>query len=70
MEPLGAEVIVDVRVGENILKVKEKATFKADIGREVWLSLNEEKVHVFDKKRQCNSIPTESWKTSLRIFNL
>jgi len=50
LEPLGAEVIVDVKVGENILKVREAATFKAEVGQEVWLVFNEDKAHVFDKK--------------------
>lgn len=50
LEPLGAEVIVDVKVGENILKVKENAAFKADFGKEVWLSFDKEKVHIFEGK--------------------
>jgi len=57
LEPLGAEVIVDVKVGENILKVREAATFKAEVGQEVWLVFNEDKVHVFDKKTGDTMMP-------------
>jgi multiple sugar transport system ATP-binding protein len=50
LEPLGAEVIVDVKVGESMLKVRETAGFKAEIGKGVWLVLDKEKIHVFDKE--------------------
>ncbi|MEM3697445.1 MAG: ABC transporter ATP-binding protein [Candidatus Bathyarchaeia archaeon] len=50
LEPLGAEVIADIKVGETIFKVKENAMFKAKAGEKVWLSFEKDKIYVFDKK--------------------
>jgi multiple sugar transport system ATP-binding protein len=50
LEPLGAEVIVDIKIGETIFKVKENAMFKARTGENVWLSFNKDKIYIFDKK--------------------
>lgn len=48
VEPLGAETIVNVKVGEHIIKVRARPEFRAPIGANIWLRWNQAKVHVFD----------------------
>ncbi len=48
VEPLGAETIVNVKVGGHIVKVRARPEFRAPIGAKVWLRWNQAKVHVFD----------------------
>lgn len=50
LEPLGAEVIVDIKIGETIFKVKENILFKAKVRENIWLSFNKNKIYIFDKK--------------------
>jgi multiple sugar transport system ATP-binding protein len=51
-EPLGDEIIFDVKLGETIIKIKSppKATLK--IGDKVSLGFEEENMHIFDKKTE------------------
>jgi multiple sugar transport system ATP-binding protein len=50
LEPLGSEVIVDIKMGETIFKVKENATFRAKVGEKIWLIFRKDKIRIFDKK--------------------
>lgn len=50
VEPLGSEAIVDVKVGENIIKAKENPFFKAATGEEIWITFDMDQMHFFDKK--------------------
>lgn len=52
VEPLGSEAIVDLKVGNNLIKAKTTTDFKIDIGEPLWAGFNMEKVHLFDKKRE------------------
>jgi multiple sugar transport system ATP-binding protein len=52
IEPLGSEVILDLTVGNNIIKVKANPDFAVSIGERVWIGLNMEKIHLFDKKTE------------------
>lgn len=49
IEPLGSEAIVDVKVGENIIKARESPFFKAAIGEEIWVSFDMNQLHLFEK---------------------
>ncbi|RLE56706.1 MAG: sugar ABC transporter ATP-binding protein [Thermoprotei archaeon] len=51
-EPLGREVIVNVRIGDHIIKVIESASTASEIaaGQEVWVVLDFNRVHIFDRK--------------------
>jgi multiple sugar transport system ATP-binding protein len=49
IEPLGASKIIDLKVGNDIIKARTSADFSARIGDKVWVGLNERKVHFFDK---------------------
>jgi multiple sugar transport system ATP-binding protein len=47
-EPLGDIVIVDVKVGQSIMKVKTEFTTDFEINDRVWLEFNIERIHIFD----------------------
>jgi multiple sugar transport system ATP-binding protein len=50
LEPLGSETIVDIKVGDELLKVKTASDFAASPGDAIGMSINMEKIHIFDKK--------------------
>jgi len=52
VEPIGDCVIVDANVGKNLVKARADASFVADIEEKVYLTFNQSKIHVFDKKQQ------------------
>jgi multiple sugar transport system ATP-binding protein len=47
-EPLGNKTIVDVKIGEEIIKVIAQATFSGKPGQKIWLKMKESKFHLFD----------------------
>ena len=49
VEPLGSSKIIDLQIGNDIIKARTSADFDAKIGDKVWVTLNEKKVHFFDK---------------------
>lgn len=54
LEPLGSEIILDLKVGENLIKAKVPPDFKANIGDNIWLSFDINRIHFFDKKTEKN----------------
>jgi len=52
VEPLGSEVILDLRVGENLLKTRCPPDFTPNPGDTVYVSFRKEKLHIFDKKTE------------------
>jgi multiple sugar transport system ATP-binding protein len=48
-EPLGDRTIVDVKLGEAIVKVKAPPTFVVEPGQQLWLELVTERLHLFDR---------------------
>lgn len=48
VEPLGSETIVDLRVGESVLKVRAEADFGGRPGETVGLEFDLERLHLFD----------------------
>lgn len=50
VEPMGPTTIVDVKVGEKVLKVKVPHLFAGKPGDNVWISFNRRSVHIFDRK--------------------
>jgi len=50
IEPLGPSKIVDLKVGNDIIKARTGADFEVRIGDRVWIELIEKKVHFFDKQ--------------------
>lgn len=52
VEPLGREVLVSLKVGEEILKVLVSKPFNYRMGDKVGLKLNTHKIHLFDRKTE------------------
>jgi len=52
VEPLGTETVVDVKVGNDLVKVREKPTFTAKMGERVRMIFDENSMHLFDKKTE------------------
>jgi multiple sugar transport system ATP-binding protein len=48
IEPLGAETIVDLRVGPDLIKAVVPPTQRLEEGSRVWLNFEASRVHVFD----------------------
>ena len=51
-EPLGSEIIADLKVEENMIKAKTRPDFKMNIGEKLWLTIKEDAMHIFDKKSE------------------
>lgn len=50
VEPLGEYVIVDVTVGDDLIKAKTSPGFTAEIGEQVYLSFDEKSIYIYDRK--------------------
>ena len=50
VEPLGDTMILDLKIGDYLVKALVSPDFKAQIGDELWLKISPNKVHLFDKK--------------------
>ena len=49
-EPLGDRQVLDLRVGDYLVKALVLPDFKAKIGDELWIDFSSDKIYVFDKK--------------------
>jgi multiple sugar transport system ATP-binding protein len=47
-EPLGNKTIVDIKIGDDVIKAVAKASFKGKPEQKVWLTLKVSKLHLFD----------------------
>ena len=52
VEPLGAEVLLDVQAGQNTLVARVEPTTRAKVHDKLRLSINQERVHFFDAKTE------------------
>jgi multiple sugar transport system ATP-binding protein len=52
IEPLGDRNIYDIQVGSGIFKIKTAPTYRVEVGSQVHLDFNMDRVHVFDAKTQ------------------
>ncbi len=52
VEPLGSELLVNLNVGENIVKVKTDPSLDVDIGETVWTQFRKDKIHIFDSETE------------------
>jgi multiple sugar transport system ATP-binding protein len=49
-EPIGDQLILDLKVGDYLVKTAVRPDFKAEVGDELWITFSADKVHIFDKK--------------------
>jgi ABC-type sugar transport system ATPase subunit len=66
IEPLGNETIVDIKIGENVIKVLAESDFSGTSNQDVWITFNNHKLHLFDDKSQ-ECVYHASDKTSFSI---
>jgi len=52
IEPMGRDMLVDLRVGTTPVRVLAPATFHAPIGATVTMALNRDKIHLFDPQTE------------------
>ncbi|MEM2123411.1 MAG: ABC transporter ATP-binding protein, partial [Candidatus Bathyarchaeia archaeon] len=50
LEPLGADMVVNLKVGEDIIRTKVPSTLKLEMDQRVFLKFDERAIHIFDKK--------------------
>ena len=52
LEPIGDALIVDLMIGDSLVKVKSKAGLRLEMGSDIYLKIDVDKAHVFNKKTQ------------------
>jgi multiple sugar transport system ATP-binding protein len=52
LEPMGAETVVALKVGENILKTKVPSSLRLNMDERVWVTFNKKEIHLFDVKTE------------------
>ncbi|MFB0544815.1 MAG: TOBE domain-containing protein, partial [Asgard group archaeon] len=50
IENLGGEYLVNLKMGENILKVITSVFLPIKSGDKLWFTFNKNEIHIFDKK--------------------
>jgi ABC-type sugar transport system ATPase subunit len=49
---MGAETVVALKVGENILKTKVPSSLRLNMDERVWVTFNKKEIHLFDVKTE------------------
>lgn len=49
VEPLGDTIILDLKIGDYMVKAVVSPDFKAEVGDDLWLEIPPNKIHIFDK---------------------
>lgn len=49
---MGSEIVIDLKVDGEIIKVKTLKELKLNIGDKVWMRFDENKMHIFDIKTE------------------
>lgn len=52
IEPLADRKIVDVQLGEDIVKVKARPAMRFKVGQRTWLAPNLDRLHVFGRETE------------------
>ena len=51
-EPLGRDMVVNVKIGDMIVKVLTEPDLRLTPGKDIWLVISEDKMHFFDKSTE------------------
>ncbi len=51
-EPLGAKIVVDLELGDHIIRAISSPTMKLDVGMEKWMRFDLDKIHIIDKSTE------------------
>ena len=52
LEPVGKEIIVDLKIGDNMIRAVAPPTFSAKIGDTAYMLIHKSELHVFDRKTE------------------
>ena len=52
MEPLGRDVIVNLKLDDIVIKMVTTPAFRAGIGEGIWVGFDFDKMHIFDSKTE------------------
>lgn len=52
IEPLGKEIVVDVKVASDMVKVIASPSFRSNIGDAVWITFDKKSLHLFEKETE------------------
>jgi multiple sugar transport system ATP-binding protein len=67
IEPLGNETIVDLALGDNVIKVLAEPDFEGRSGQKVWITIDSAKLHLFhEETHEC--IYHASKKDDIKVF--
>ena len=50
IEPIGSYDIVDIKVGDQVMRARTPTRFVEKVGDTVWIRLDEKRTHFFDKR--------------------
>jgi multiple sugar transport system ATP-binding protein len=48
-EPLGEDMIIDILIGDEMVKAKTRVGFKADVDDPIFMKVRFERIHIFDR---------------------
>jgi multiple sugar transport system ATP-binding protein len=48
-EPLGEDMIIDISIGEELVKAKTQIGFKTDVDEKIFMKVKFERIHIFDR---------------------
>ncbi len=51
-EPLGSEVVADLKLGDSLIKAIAPPDFTMKLGSKLWITIPMEKLHLFDRKTE------------------
>ncbi len=52
VEPQGANLVIDLKIGDQIIKAITPLTLDAKLGQQVWVGFDLKKIHIFDGKTE------------------
>lgn len=52
LEPIGAETVVNLKLGDNIVRTKIPASQKLDLDQKLYIKFNQDAIHLFDEKTE------------------
>jgi multiple sugar transport system ATP-binding protein len=52
LEPVGKEIIVDLKIGDNMIRAVAPPTFSAKIGDTAYMLIHKSELHVYDRKTE------------------
>jgi ABC-type sugar transport system ATPase subunit len=52
VEPQGANLVIDLKIGDQMIKAVTSLSLEARLGQQVWIGFDLKKIHIFDGKTE------------------